>query len=418
MSIQRPLPISPESFPPSAPGSLSYLFVCDEWLSTTGGIAVVNRALAVAAAENGNPVTCLVETATTADRCDAEAHGVTLVTAATTPSGPSLHLPVADIGVPAPDVVVGHDRITGHIAWLNASRYDGSALVHLVHTAPAQIEPYKDLGAAGAKADAREEFTRRIAEAATVVAAVGPRLTRYATHILSDGYRTAPVVRLDPGLDIEPGTLDRRRCVPTEIDVLVLGRTGDVPLKGLDIAAAAIGALPQRAGVTAPTLRVRGAPAGECEAVHRTLTDVSGLARGRIDVRPYAGTAAVGRDLRAAALCLMPSRADGFGLVTWEAIAAGTPVLVSAQSGAADLLREKLGTAAEPMIVEVTDDLDRDRRVWARAVDGVCADLPAAFAHAHTIRELLAARLRWSGTAAHLHTEVHARRVSAEAARR
>jgi glycosyltransferase involved in cell wall biosynthesis len=34
----------------------------------------------------------------------------------------------------------------------------------------------------------------------------------------------------------------------------------------------------------------------------------------------------------------MPSRAEGFGLVAWQAIAVGTPVLVSAQ-GEADRVR-------------------------------------------------------------------------------
>ncbi|WP_405180045.1 glycosyltransferase [Nocardia sp. NBC_01377] len=392
---------------------MSYLFACDEWFSKTGGISVVNRKLAKAVAEIGNPTMCLVESATEEERLEAAACGVRLVVAGTTPAGPDLHLPVDEILSAAPDVVVGHDRITGHIAWLYARRYGDSRLVHIQHTAPAEIEPYKDVTSAGSKADTREAFTRQVANSATVVAGIGPRLTRYAEHVLGDGYRAVPVVRLDPGLDVEGGTIERRRQVPVKTTVLVLGRTGDVTLKGLDIAAAAVASLPAPGALPVPTLQVRGAPAAACDAVHAELVAASGLARGRIDVRPYTGDSAVHRDLRSAALCLMPSRAEGFGLVAWEAIAAGTPVLLSAHSGAAELLREHLGVVAETMIVDVTDDVDHDRRIWADAIYRVLSDLPAAFVHAHHVRAVLAACLPWSAAAGRLHAAVRAGRNTA-----
>lgn len=58
------------------------------------------------------------------------------------------------------------------------------------------------------------------------------------------------------------------------------------------------------------------------------------------------------------------------------------------------------------LIVEVTDDLSRDVPVWSSAVRRVLDDLPAAFAHARRVRNLLARRLSWTATADVLQAEV------------
>jgi glycosyltransferase involved in cell wall biosynthesis len=377
---------------------LSLLFVCDDWSSAKGGISVANRRLAIAFADLGDTVLCLVERATEAERADAARSGVRLVVAGHTPAGPDLHLPVAEVLSDRPDVVVGHDRVTGHIAWLYARKFGAAALVHVVHTAPAEIEPYKSRLDAAARVEAREAYTLELADHADVIAAVGPRLTRYANHLLDDGYGDTPVFQLNPGLDPDP--LDRVRRPPVRPNVMVLGRTDDVELKGLDIAAGAVAALHHGAGRPAPNLFVRGAPADQCEQIRTVLTGVTDLPRGQVDIRPFSeDTSAVLRDLRRAALCVMPSRAEGFGLVAWEAIAAGTPVLVSAQSGAAELLRESLGTVADGLIVDVTDDWSRDVRAWAAAVQRVMDDLPATFAMAHELRARLLSTFTWQAAA-------------------
>jgi glycosyltransferase involved in cell wall biosynthesis len=38
-------------------------------------------------------------------------------------------------------------------------------------------------------------------------------------------------------------------------------------------------------------------------------------------------------ELKAASVCIMPSWHEGFGLVAWEAIAAGVPLIVAVKSG-------------------------------------------------------------------------------------
>jgi glycosyltransferase involved in cell wall biosynthesis len=96
----------------------------------------------------------------------------------------------------------------------------------------------------------------------------------------------------------------------------------------------------------------------------------------------------------------MPSRVEGFGLVALDAIAAGTPLLVSAKSGAAELLRDRLGRLAEPMIVDIVDDPDTDVRCWSAAIARVLADPAAALRHADEVQQRLAPGLTWQHTIA------------------
>ncbi|WP_128801439.1 MULTISPECIES: glycosyltransferase family 4 protein [unclassified Streptomyces] len=378
--------------------STSYLFLCPMWAPARGGVPAFNRVLATAMAENGHRTACLVLSATAEEHEDARRCGVTLLTAERTPAGPDFLLPAASAVGFGADVIVGHDRFSGSAAWAYARLYTSARLVYIAHTVPAEIERYKNSGAATARIEERERLIRELGAAADVVAAVGPRIARRTADLLAGDGSTAAdgVVRLDPGI-----TLPRHpsRRPPATRHVLVLGRTEDIGLKGLDLAARAVADVPVLPGPPL-TLLVRGASADECDGLHSTLVEISRLARERVDVRPYTvDPAELRRDLTRAALCLMPSRVEGFGLVALEAIAAGTPVLVSGSSGAAELLREMLGFEAEPMIVEMSGDEETDVRRWSRAIAKVTSDLDAAFAYAEKVRTGLAGRLDWQATA-------------------
>jgi len=395
-------------YPSPAVGSsgpdLTILMVCDEWLPNRGGISTVNRALAVEFAAQGHQVACLVESATTADQVDAATYGVRLIVAEDTPAGPNLFLPNAEVSRLCPDVVIGHDRITGEIAWTYARRYGGNPqLVHIVHTAPSLEERYKPTGRATMRIEERERFTRLMAKEADVLAAIGPLLASHTSSVVHDGVAEVAVLRLDPGLDCS----GRTRMPPARPLVLALGRTESIPVKGLDIAAGAVADLAASPGASAPTLLVRGAPAVSCDRLHAELTSATGLAANQLDVRPFAtGDGEAHRDLMRAAVCVLPSRAEGFGMSALEAIAVGTPVLVSARSGLAELLFEVLGAGAQPLVVDVSDDSERDRAVWSAALRRVFADLPGAFIHAEGVRRRLAPVLTWETTARTLLAEL------------
>lgn len=375
--------------------SPSFLLICDEWSPTRGGISTFNRAMATALAAAGYRTMCLVMSASPCERADAVGRGVKLITATDTPSGPNLFVRSDEAIRTMPDVVVGHDRISGSVAWTYSRLYRQATLVHIVHTAPSEIEPYKSGCDATRRIEEREQFTRRMAAAADVIGAVGPRLTSDAELVVTDGFGGVSVLQLEPGIDVPTDLCDRHRLPPARPTVLLLGRADEVELKGLDIAAGALADISGVSGTPLPKLFVRGPTSGDCGMLHHDLVQRSGLARDRIDVRPFTDDIdEIRHDLHRAAVCVMPSRVEGFGLVALEAISVGTPVLVSSKSGVAESLRSHLGTFARPMIVEVADD-HADATRLSSAIQQILADLPAAFQYAHEVRARLKGRMNW-----------------------
>lgn len=97
----------------------------------------------------------------------------------------------------------------------------------------------------------------------------------------------------------------------------------------------------------------------------------------------------------------MPSRAEGFGLVPFEAISAGVPVLVSQESGVAMLLRTLADQAvianalADEAIVESTGDLEADADTWSERIQRVMADRAAAFERELELRDGLS-HMTWA----------------------
>jgi glycosyltransferase involved in cell wall biosynthesis len=381
-------------------GKDSFLLVCDEWSPTQGGITMFNRMLAAALAKQGHPTRCLVRWASGLERADAATCGVGLVPALVTPRGPEMHLLPPEIAEAPPDVVVGHDLVSGSVAWTYAKHYfPGAKLVHIMHTPYAQNEPYKRPDAAWTRTEECERQTRSIAADTDVLAAVGPLLARRLEGIVGDGFGGTKVVQLDPGMTVPEQFPLRRRNVPVNRTVAVLSRARHLVPKGLDIAANAIKDVVVPPGAPAADLLIRGAEAGHCDELRERFVESFGISRDRLDVRPFTGDREeIARDLRRAALCLMPSRVEGFGLVGLEAIGFGTPVLLSSKSGVAETLRIHLRSAAEPMIVAVTDD-GQDVERWKYAIQRVFADLPAAFAHVHDVRAQLSGILTWENTA-------------------
>jgi len=380
--------------------SLSVLLISDEWSPTRGGISQFNRRLAIAFAAAGHRTACLVSAAAPIEFEDARKHGVTLHTAVMTPSGPNLSVPVPEVVAWQPDVIIGHDIVSGAVAWTYAERYVPTArFAYVLHTAPSQNEPYKRGGEAARRTAERENEIRRTAIDADIVAAVGPLLARRAEAVVDDGFGGVRVLPLDPGLDLPADHTGHPRRPPSNPIVLMVCRTTHAEPKGLDIAANALVGVRVPYGKPKPELRIRGASGTQCDSLRTELLKQSSLARDRIDVRAYsANPADITHDMRQAALVVMPSRAEGFGLAALEAIGMGTPVLVSDRSGLAETLRHHLGRNAEPMIVPVEDDIAKDVHVWSEAIQRVLDDLPTTFKYAHQVREELATKLCWSAT--------------------
>jgi glycosyltransferase involved in cell wall biosynthesis len=336
--------------------------------------------------------------ATAEDHADAKDASVTLCVPEIWSGLPNLYAPV-ELDSPA-DLVVGHDRQTGETAAVQAANA-GARLMLVVHTNPDELEMLKQKPDAAAQAEGRFEKLRRLSARADIVCAVGPRLARKVGTILEDGYGGKPVYRLDPGLT-EPLNPASRRVSP-ECICLLVGRAEDIAIKGIDIAAAAFGALCDEVRAMKPVLWIRGAAPGDAEAVHAAAVVHSGAHRADLIVREYAPyDKVVQRDLLRSSLVLMPSRSEGFGLVALEALSRGTPTLISERSGLAEALREIAPDVAAPFIIDVRDQFEDDIRRWQQAIEGVLLDRDAAFDRTRKLRDAIAATLRWDATAEQL----------------
>jgi glycosyltransferase involved in cell wall biosynthesis len=122
----------------------------------------------------------------------------------------------------------------------------------------------------------------------------------------------------------------------------------------------------------------------------------------QVVVRPYTAEAEpLSRDILTASLMLMPSRSEGFGLVGLEAIVAGTPGLISGNSGLGDLLRQSLEPEqVNRVVVEMTGSDNDDAERWAQSVDAVLRDRDASFKRARELQQLLGRTVTWQASVA------------------
>jgi glycosyltransferase involved in cell wall biosynthesis len=389
------------------------LAIGTEWRSGHGGVSTFNRQLCAAFASAGAEVICLVAQSSASEKLDAQSSRVALIDATSTPGRTNMDALSRKPSLPAdfiPDIVIGHGRITGPAAKILAEdHFRDARRLHFIHMAPDEIEWFKvdEDNSAGERAEERTQIELDLGRTAARVVAVGPRLyNRYLTEL--HPYGVPEPLRLDPAIEEQAGTLGIP--IPGEPwKVLLLGRLEDEYLKGLDVAARAVGLVASRRppGTPALELVVRGARPNTSTEVREKLRAWSGIPTLNVVVRPFTTeTAIIDADLRRASLVLMPSRSEGVGLVGLEAIAAGTPLLVSAESGLGAMLREALGAdQAGRMIVPMSFD-EEDGERWARAVEAVLWDRDAAFRQAAAVRQLLASRNTWPGAVATLIAEL------------
>lgn len=390
------------------------LSIATEWASAHGGLSTFNRDLCRSLAASGAQVFCVVLDAGPADIADAREDGVGLVPAPERPGASEDVRLTSRPGLPpgtVPDLILGHGRITGPAALkLHEDFYPSARRLHFLHMSPDTIEWYKPGRAndAALRAEDRTMIERRLGRSAHRVVTIGPRLhAEFVAEFRSPDGR--PPLRLDPGFD-GPGGLDPAfPRVPPEgkpLRVLFLGRVDDARLKGVDLAAAACAQADTwlheagtRRGVR---LLVRGAPVTDADRAREDIRLQAASNRLDVVVRVYTSERErIDDDLDIASLVIMPSRQEGFGLVGLEAITRGIPVLVSSQSGLADLLRESLGDErAGPFVVEMSGEDAKDTQTWARAVFSRLMSRSAAFREAAELRTELAERIRWDQAAA------------------
>ncbi|SDX14297.1 Glycosyltransferase involved in cell wall bisynthesis [Nitrosomonas oligotropha] len=385
------LPVDDEM--PLIPASLQTILVIGtEWDSRHGGLSTFNRELCMALAQLGKTVYCLVKYATTDEEERAKAEKVTLVRA----TGGNLS---RKITLPAdPDLIIGHGRITGDAAKSQQEDFFPQAKrIHFIHMSPSQIEWHKGKADASQQATAREQEELNLAKAAQLVIAVGPMLFRETDTLI---HRLAPesrpvVCQFNPGFRQR----DRQEKIkPLNLQCLLVGRAEDEALKGIDIAVKALHRIVEAHEPLEykPELIIRGAPVGEGTALNTKIKEKhNGF---QVQVREYSSDQeTIIGDYRSAALFLMPSRSEGFGLVPLEALSVGVPILISENSGLAELLKSYLESHKHRhYIVATPDDTNQAIQNWEQSITTQLIDIEAAIRRAKELAEILEDKLKWT----------------------
>lgn len=374
---------------------LVVLAVATEWSSGHGGLSTFNRELCKVLASVGCRVFCLVLRASESEIVDGASLGVGILVAKPVPGLNDHALLAQGTTLPngiSPDVVIGHGRVTGEAAREQKSHFPGSLRVHFFHVAPEAIEWFKE-HQSGASAtvvgSARSQADVDLAADADLAVAVGPLLHREFDHKIPGNKK---VHRFDPGL-FEAEVLSD---VNIACECLVLGRAEDAILKGIDIAARAMGTVYSTLTELKPVLVVRGIPPTAGDALRPCLLEWAESSALEIRMRPYSSDAdQIANDIRQSSLVLMPSRSEGFGLVGLEAISLGVPVLVSDKSGLGELIEELGRDIARHHVVPVARDLSVDGAAWGARIRSVLEDREASRQRVLRLREALREKGSW-----------------------
>ncbi|XP_078585946.1 uncharacterized protein LOC144867752 [Branchiostoma floridae x Branchiostoma japonicum] len=324
----------------------SVLLVHDEYGTSRGGISTINRQVALFLVQLGLKVYCTVLTATDKDREDAEKENVILLFPQCDIHEKPSPLWLCDHQSRYPDLpsesdigfVIGHVLVTSRAAIrIKEGRFPLAKLYLFTHILPEDTEHYKGEGRA-LVIGGKMKMILEDADKADALFSVGPTIYdnyKNQYRCLQDPSKPHFVFLPKPS-DIFIET--RLTYVETKTKVVLsVGRVSGVEkLKGYDLAANSfsdvVKVLPKA------KWQVRGISRDDFQTSKEIIN--AGIHSGTFHFTPleYGTQDDICRDMKQAHLVLMPSRAEPFGLVGLEAIAAGVPVLVSDQSGLADFM--------------------------------------------------------------------------------
>ena len=310
-----------------------------EWRSTKGGLSTINRELAIQLAKHPSvEVSVYLPQCSEEDKRVAAKHNVHLIEAEKMPG----YDPVDWLSfLPkdhAVDCVIGHGAVLGRqVQGIKRDR-PHCKWIQVVHTAPEELGMYKGYEERISKGEEEHQVEVELCKLADQVVAVGRKLADAFSGYLRSCEKHQEVLNLTPGIFSEFADVKQASQEIGSFSVLVFGRgdSEDFQLKGYDIAAQAIAELKD----STYKLVFVGATSGEEEKVADLLLK-HGIDRSQLRVRRFdESREKLARLFCEVDLAIMPSRTEGFGLAALEALSAGLPVLVSANSGLGEALRK------------------------------------------------------------------------------
>ncbi|XP_035658840.1 uncharacterized protein LOC118404022 [Branchiostoma floridae] len=305
------------------------------------------------------------------------------------------------------DFIIGHSAITSQIARnIQAQRYPNAKVILFTHVMPEDTDYYKGKKRAIAASRKTKAMVMQ-AENVHAVFAVGTRIHQH----FSTKYR----VLIGKKKDMRPclhycflprpsQTFERTEVSfdKGQLVVLAVGRVRGVErLKGHDLGARSMGMVAEV--IPNVVFQVRGIDTDDYENSKKILED--NLASGKLKptLLEYGTQQEISDDIRQAHLVLMPSRAEPFGLVGLEAIAAGIPVLISNQSGLADLMKdlmkqEKVSADFRHKIVTTSvrdSDLEKNAEAWKEKIVDTLKHVESEFKRAAEFKKQLLESKYW-----------------------
>ena len=334
--------------------------LASEWGSSKGGLSTINRELAIQLAKVPNvKVTFFLPKCPHESKEEANRYGISLVEAVRRTgyeeldwlSFPPEHLKM--------DVVVGHGMKLGKQAQVIRNSHK-CKWVQVVHTDPEKLAMFKCYENPISKGEKKHHDEVELCQMADLVVGVGPKLTEAFRKYLSSCKNDQDVFELTPGVLTDFAVVKQLSVNRTDFSVLVFGRGDpeDFELKGFDIAARSVAALPD------VTLVFVGAPEGKHDGIAKRFLDL-GIPKSRLTVRAYTDREGLKQLFCEVDLVLMPSRTEGFGLTGLETLSAGLPVIVSKNSG----FGEALGNV--PYGSSFVIDDSENPSAWRAAIDSI-----------------------------------------------
>ena len=361
------------------------VLLASEWRTKRDELSTFNRELAIQLAKHPD-----VQVSVFLPRCDQDektealTHNITLVQATRRPGFDDetqwLCFPPKDFHF---DFVIGHGVKLGHQAQVIKEQRN-CKWIQFVHTDPEERGMFKDCPGAISEGEKKRQDEVDLCAEGDLVVAVGSKVEDAYRTYLRFCEKDQNVFALTPGIFSDFSDVPKSNQTGSKFRVLAFGHGGaeDFRVKGFDIAAKAVSQLNDALLIFVD--------AKQQDEVASRLKECN-ITPSRLRVRSFTEIRErLKQQFSEVDLAIMPSRTEGFGLAALEAMSAGLPVLVSANSGFGEALGE---VAFGSYYVVHSEDAD----VWARKIEEVLAKRrELRLGEAEALRDSYAKKYNWA----------------------
>ncbi|XP_078661423.1 uncharacterized protein LOC144905571 [Branchiostoma floridae x Branchiostoma belcheri] len=369
------------------------------------GRNTTNRQVAQIVTGAGRKVYSAVVKVTTEDKNYAEADGVDLILPICSPEDkrePSLDWLTFDHPARYPSLpkdvgyIVGHAEVTSKAAAaIQEQRFPQANLGLVIETIPEDTEKYKEEEKAMCIGE-KEDSIRQDAEKAHTVFSVGHNIFDHFTNSFSaipENKKPTHHLFLPKPSDLFQKTTVKYRETKERV-VLSIGGVNKVErVKGYDLVAKSLVKVAETS-LEKILWRICDISEEEFQATMSILQACINSGKLIPTLYPRCTQEDICRHMQQAHLVLMPSRAEPFGLVGLEAMAAGVPVLISDQSGLATLV-DKVIPEFHHSVLEIGGDDSVDVTRWAGQIGKVLRKSKAEFRRAAELKAKLLESRYW-----------------------